>query len=368
MTIASELSDAQTNLANAKNAVTAKGGTVGNTGLAGLASEIASIPSGGGTTIPSTWAEFKAMTATQLKAIWPVGHIVDIPCTILTFENFTWKVAEYGTCKLENDNTSYPCVTLISQYGIGGLRVDARERQFASQNIEPTAVAGTFYYGVTSASGTPTASNTTKLTLSPGDPIPYSDYGRIYKNSVETDGAGVNNLYSGGYNNYPLSNIRQYLNATTSSNWYQSSHPGDSAPNYSNQPGFQTQVSSDFLAVVSPTATKCVLNNATDGGTTVTIYDKFFLPSASELQFSTMPDEGDGFPIIKQPSDRVFARKIDQATMPSNDSAYDVATRTVYSSTIHNIVNAGSSGTPLSGTSYSSYGAILCCRIILAGA
>lgn len=47
MTIASEISDLQTNLANAKSAVTMKGGTVGNTGLAGLASEIASIPSGG---------------------------------------------------------------------------------------------------------------------------------------------------------------------------------------------------------------------------------------------------------------------------------------------------------------------------------
>lgn len=48
MTIASEITDLQTNLAAAKAAVTTKGGTVGNTGLAGLATEIASIPSGGG--------------------------------------------------------------------------------------------------------------------------------------------------------------------------------------------------------------------------------------------------------------------------------------------------------------------------------
>ena len=53
MTIASEISDLQTNLTAAKNAVTAKGGTVGNTGLAGLASEIAGIPSGGGGAIPA---------------------------------------------------------------------------------------------------------------------------------------------------------------------------------------------------------------------------------------------------------------------------------------------------------------------------
>ena len=48
MSIASEIQDLSTNLTAAKNAVTAKGGTVGDTGLAGLASEIASIPAGGG--------------------------------------------------------------------------------------------------------------------------------------------------------------------------------------------------------------------------------------------------------------------------------------------------------------------------------
>lgn len=47
MSIASEIQDLNTNLTAAKNAVTTKGGTVGDTGLAGLATEIASIPSGG---------------------------------------------------------------------------------------------------------------------------------------------------------------------------------------------------------------------------------------------------------------------------------------------------------------------------------
>lgn len=47
MSIASQLEALSTNLTAAKNAVTTKGGTVGDTGLAGLASEIATIPSGG---------------------------------------------------------------------------------------------------------------------------------------------------------------------------------------------------------------------------------------------------------------------------------------------------------------------------------
>lgn len=48
MTIASEIEDLATNLSAAKTAVTTAGGTVGDTGLAGLADEIASIPTGGG--------------------------------------------------------------------------------------------------------------------------------------------------------------------------------------------------------------------------------------------------------------------------------------------------------------------------------
>lgn len=56
MTIASEIEDLQTNLAAAKAAVTTKGGTVGDTGLAGLATEIASIPSGGGPSA-TQWGE-----------------------------------------------------------------------------------------------------------------------------------------------------------------------------------------------------------------------------------------------------------------------------------------------------------------------
>lgn len=47
MSIASEITDLNANLAAAKTAVTTAGGTVGDTGLAGLASEIGTIPTGG---------------------------------------------------------------------------------------------------------------------------------------------------------------------------------------------------------------------------------------------------------------------------------------------------------------------------------
>lgn len=53
MSIASEITALNTNLQAAKNAVEDKGGTVGDTGLAGLAAEIQTIPNGGGQSEPS---------------------------------------------------------------------------------------------------------------------------------------------------------------------------------------------------------------------------------------------------------------------------------------------------------------------------
>lgn len=51
MSIASEITALNTNLTAAKNAIVTKGGTVGNTGLAGLGNEILGIPAGGSTPV-----------------------------------------------------------------------------------------------------------------------------------------------------------------------------------------------------------------------------------------------------------------------------------------------------------------------------
>lgn len=57
-TIAEEITALNTNLAAAKAAVTTAGGTVGDTGLAGLASEIATIPGGGPTPTPDPVSDY----------------------------------------------------------------------------------------------------------------------------------------------------------------------------------------------------------------------------------------------------------------------------------------------------------------------
>lgn len=67
MSIASEITALNANLTAAKDAVVTKGGTVGDTGLAGLAAEIASIPSGSSAnTITIEIGENSVTQATQL--------------------------------------------------------------------------------------------------------------------------------------------------------------------------------------------------------------------------------------------------------------------------------------------------------------
>lgn len=75
MTIASEITDLQTNLSAAKTAVETKGGTVGDTGLAGLATEIATIPSGGASkdygtvTYARYWQEWTANNVSMCSVV-----------------------------------------------------------------------------------------------------------------------------------------------------------------------------------------------------------------------------------------------------------------------------------------------------------
>lgn len=67
MSIASEIQALNTNLTAAKNAVTSAGGTVGDTGLAGLASEIGTIPTGGGGgEVESKYIDFYDYDGTRL--------------------------------------------------------------------------------------------------------------------------------------------------------------------------------------------------------------------------------------------------------------------------------------------------------------
>lgn len=93
MSIANEIQNLNTNLTSAKNAVTAKGGTVGDTGLAGLATEIASIPSGGG-------------GITDYGTVKYTENGVNKTVTLATEEDFIWLAFGNESSELNINNTT----------------------------------------------------------------------------------------------------------------------------------------------------------------------------------------------------------------------------------------------------------------------
>lgn len=337
------------------------------------------VKGGGGVSIPTTWAELKAMTATDLKKIYPLGSFIDLPCqyayTSSDTYDFQWEVVSYKPCKIENDNTDYPCVTLLLRTTIpDGYLTDAREQMLADSSTEPNALSGTYYYGIATSSGNPASTDITALNLSVGDAIPYGTYPRIYKTSINTnDMNNIQHLWRYGYNNYPLSNIRQWLNADAASGWFTPSHIGDSAPNFQSHQGFLYKLPSDFTSVLSATAVVSVLNSTTDGGATVTTYDKMFIPSLLEMNFDTQIVEGTVFEGIKYGAQR--GKPHPQETMPTASgtmfSANGMRLRTVISSSVDQLYQIDPSGA-LSSSGLSAYSSSprVCpaCRIILAGA
>lgn len=89
MSITTEIQALNTNLTAAKGAVAAKGGTIGNTGLAGLASEIAGIPGGGGSSEPTVPASPDGKYV-EVKAYTPALKIesyenIDTSTTVVSF-------------------------------------------------------------------------------------------------------------------------------------------------------------------------------------------------------------------------------------------------------------------------------------------
>ena len=102
-TIAEEITALNTNLAAAKAAVTTAGGTVGDTGLAGLASEIATIPGGGGGGVVEKDINFYDYNGTLVES-WTLAELANktaLPANPthagLTAQGWNWTLAELKT-------------------------------------------------------------------------------------------------------------------------------------------------------------------------------------------------------------------------------------------------------------------------------
>lgn len=281
-------------LENIADAIRAKEGEdAGGTMTPGqMATRIANLPSGGGVTRPTTWAEFAAMTSANMQKCYGVGDRVGIACPWKSPSNNTqyadlmWEIAGFGTTKKENDNTEYPCVTLVARLCTNGTYVfDAPETPTAA--TEETAQEGIYYFGYN-------GSTYTALNLSTGDTIPYGDYTAVYKTDVTGNVNYFNDIRQYGYNVYKYSAIRQWLNSDAAGgSWWQASHIGDVAPSYTSQAGFMKDLDSSFKAILQRTEVVTAGNNVTDDGSNYSTYDYLFLPSNYETYISSSPVEGD---------------------------------------------------------------------------
>lgn len=123
MTIASEINDLKTNLASAKEAIEAAGGTVSNTGLAGLTASIESIPSGGGGTPKGMVAYWDGLLRdlsdlTYISGLQKTTRLINLPNLARISNSKSQSVIESGgrlsISNLWESNTAanYPVVHL----------------------------------------------------------------------------------------------------------------------------------------------------------------------------------------------------------------------------------------------------------------
>lgn len=110
-----------------------------------------------------------------------------------------------------------------------------------------------------------------------------------------------------GSNNYGESAIRQFLNSDKSAgSVWESKTRFDRPPTWNaNTAGFISDLDSDFLAVIGSVRKVTALNTLTDGGGSVTLDDKFFLLSRSEVYsgLENNINEGEPYPYYSDYSD-----------------------------------------------------------------
>ena len=106
-----------------------------------------------------------------------------------------------------------------------------------------------------------------------------------------------------GSNNWEYSGLRQWLNSDGAANsWYQAKGPFSRPYSNANEKGWLYGIEKDFLDVVQEVATP-VSQNWFDGGTTKTTYDKWFIPSNSQLYMTATTTEGANWDYYKEFSD-----------------------------------------------------------------
>lgn len=248
-----------------------------------------------------TWAVIQAQVrAGTILNIMDVGDVVP---TVVDFKKTSSSHTAYNTAvrlvhildtaakQAKYGLNSYGAIFQYKHAHIQGMMFDAAET--ATEADEETAQDGVYYYGWTSGT------TYTPLNLETGATIPYSDYTKVYKSSINTTSANFNSIRQYGWNNWKYSMIRQWLNSDAEAStqaWFVKSHVGDGTPNNTvlNYAGWLADIDQDLAAIVSQVTISTSANTVTDGGATYTTQDKFFLPSKEEVFFNPQVSGAEG--------------------------------------------------------------------------
>lgn len=289
---------------------------------------------------PDTWTGIQQIVRSgNASSYFTVGDEISVACpwtdpSSNTEYNWVWVVADIGTTYKESDpSTAVPAMTLIAKYTTpSAYMFDNAENVVAT---EGTAQADVYYYGWN-------GSAMTALNLTTGATIPYGDYTTVYKSSVNTTGNAYKAMKDSGYNNWELSNVRQWLNSSAGAGaWFTPTHVGDVAPNYSSQAGFLSGFSAEFQSVLTPTRSGVAANTVAGSGTNYYTYDKMFLPSRYEVKLDTsLTREGPVFALYAnaQNADRI------KYQLNNQSSASTWWSRSAFRSTADNEYYVSSSG------------------------
>ena len=145
MSIADEIQDLNTNLQAAKSAVTAKGGTVGDTGLAGLSTEIATIP------IPVTY-DYGTVTVCSYTYTGSVNDSSSCTVTINDADEFFENALEKGWLYVSTDDGDI-IGQVDFQYQIGGWYTqDDYDTKYTTEYLNQLGITVALDSGATWAS------------------------------------------------------------------------------------------------------------------------------------------------------------------------------------------------------------------------
>lgn len=364
---------------------------------------LALVEAQGGTAKPTSWANVQALVRAGLhKKVFAIGD--QLVCQKGS-SNITWDVIGIDHDTPADSQFTHSLTLQLHDCLSSQMQVDAPEALYYAEN---GLSAGTYHFTI-QGSYTPIGGTSKTYCFTLASDIPaggqltfgwayntqagnakITSYGADLTTVIEsdisvtegssgtslgtTDGNSTNLNFIEtarfGSNNYSESAIRQFLNSSANvGNVWTAKTVFDRPPTWNaSTAGFMSDIDSDFLAVIGKTNKVTALNTVTDGGGSVTLADKFFLLSKSEIYggLENNINEGSPYPYYKDYSSLSEAGTGNDSNRIKyrSGSASSWVIRTPFSSGAGNIRSINASGGVTSTGTYSNGGIAPACVII----